>query len=410
MKTETLYHRDFTLMILGQIISLFGNAILRFALSLYVLDTTGSAAIFGGILAVSMIPTVLISPLGGLLADRVNRRNIMVVLDYTTAALIACFALFFLDTGILPVAVIMVLLSVIQSIYQPSVQACIPVLCSNEHLERANGVVIQVNALAGLLGPILGGFLYGFLGLRTILLGSGVCFFLSACMELFLRIPFVRQPRANGLLRTVKEDFSAAMYFLIHENPFILKLLGILAVMNFFISSMIIVGLPYLVKIYLGLSSQHYGIAEGALGVGSILAGCLSGLVAKKCVFRESYRLLMLAGVALVPIGFVMLTPQTPGFSYIVLIISVLVCMICAALFSIYAQTFSQRQTPPALLGKVASLITTVCTCSLPLGQALYGVLFDHMSGFVSLIIFFSCGAGLLVAMAAGKLQQGLPA
>lgn len=64
MRSDRLFSRDFTLMILGQIISLFGNAILRFALSLYVLDTTGSAAAFGGILAVSMVPTILCSPLG----------------------------------------------------------------------------------------------------------------------------------------------------------------------------------------------------------------------------------------------------------------------------------------------------------------------------------------------------------
>ena len=71
MRSDRLFSRDFTLMVAGQIISLFGNAILRFALSLYVLDTTGSAAVFGGILAVSMVPTILCSPLGGVLADRV---------------------------------------------------------------------------------------------------------------------------------------------------------------------------------------------------------------------------------------------------------------------------------------------------------------------------------------------------
>ena len=62
MRSDRLFSRDFTLMVAGQIISLFGNAILRFALSLYVLDTTGSAAAFGGILAVSMVPTILCSP------------------------------------------------------------------------------------------------------------------------------------------------------------------------------------------------------------------------------------------------------------------------------------------------------------------------------------------------------------
>ena len=69
MKPKKLFHRNFSLMIIGQIISLFGNAILRFALSMYVLDLTGSAAAFGTILAVSMIPTVLLSPVGGIIAD-----------------------------------------------------------------------------------------------------------------------------------------------------------------------------------------------------------------------------------------------------------------------------------------------------------------------------------------------------
>ena len=86
MQKTKRFGKDFILVIIGQIISLFGNAILRFALSLYVLDTTGSAAVFGGILAVSMVPTILCSPLGGVLADRVPRQRIMWGLDFFTAA------------------------------------------------------------------------------------------------------------------------------------------------------------------------------------------------------------------------------------------------------------------------------------------------------------------------------------
>ena len=70
------FNRNFILMIIGQIISLFGNAILRFSLSLYVLQVTGSASIFATILAVSILPTILLSPFGGILADRVSRRSI----------------------------------------------------------------------------------------------------------------------------------------------------------------------------------------------------------------------------------------------------------------------------------------------------------------------------------------------
>ena len=85
---KKLFGRDFTLMVAGQIISLFGNAALRFALSMAVLDLTGSAALFGVISAISMVPTVLFSPFGGILAERVRKKRIMAALDFTTAGLL----------------------------------------------------------------------------------------------------------------------------------------------------------------------------------------------------------------------------------------------------------------------------------------------------------------------------------
>ena len=87
----TIFRRDFTLVVIGQIISLFGNAILRFALPLYLLRATGSSALFGMVTAASFLPMIVLSLLGGVLADRVNKRNILVALDFSTAALIAVF-------------------------------------------------------------------------------------------------------------------------------------------------------------------------------------------------------------------------------------------------------------------------------------------------------------------------------
>ncbi len=155
---KKLFGRDFTLMVAGQIISLFGNAALRFALSMAVLDLTGSAALFGVISAISMVPTVLFSPFGGILADRVSKKRIMAALDFTTAGLLLLYALAWgAKAPVLAIAVMLVALSVIQSFYQPSVQSSIPLLVGEEHLMAANGVTVQVNALSNLLGPILGG-------------------------------------------------------------------------------------------------------------------------------------------------------------------------------------------------------------------------------------------------------------
>ncbi len=71
---QKLFTRNFTLLVLGQASSLFGNYILRLALSMYVLEVTGSAAVFAGILSIATIPTILLSPVGGILADRAGRR------------------------------------------------------------------------------------------------------------------------------------------------------------------------------------------------------------------------------------------------------------------------------------------------------------------------------------------------
>ena len=81
---EKLFHRDFTLVVIGQIISLLGNAVLRFVLPLYLLDVTGSRSLFGLCSAAAFVPMVVLTPLGGVVADRLHKQRIMVVLDFFT--------------------------------------------------------------------------------------------------------------------------------------------------------------------------------------------------------------------------------------------------------------------------------------------------------------------------------------
>ena len=172
MQTK-LFRRDFTLVVAGQIISLFGNAILRFALPLYLLRQTGSAALFGTVTACSFAPMVLLSMAGGVLADRVNKRNIMVGLDFSTAAIILLFyfALGKLPTVPLFIAVLMLLYG-ISGTYQPAVQASVPLLVPPDRLMAGNAVINQVNTLSGLLGPVIGGVMFSLWGIDPILLLS----------------------------------------------------------------------------------------------------------------------------------------------------------------------------------------------------------------------------------------------
>ena len=405
MKSVRLFSRDFTLMVIGQIISLLGNAVLRFALPLQVLDATGSAAAFGGVLALSMVPVLLCSPLGGVLADRVPRQRIMWGLDFSTAALAAGYGLLFAGGhSVAAVGGMMVLLSAIQALYQPAVQASIPVLVAEEHLPAANGVVAQVQALSSLLGPILGGILYGWVGLAPIVWVGAACFFGSAVMELFLRIPFRRREDGGAPLAAVGRDLRDAGVFLVREQPGLLRVLALIALINLFL-----VGLPYLIKITLGLSSQLYSFAEAALSLGSILGGMLSGAALGRTGLRGAWRFLLGTALSLLPIALALVLGLPPLAAYGVILAAVLAGMACAMLFTVAAQTYLQRATPPHLLGKVAAFVSAISTCAMPLGQALYGVLFQAFQARAWVVVLLGLAASLAVALTAAPALRKLP-
>lgn len=403
--SQKLFNRDFTLVAIGQLISLFGNAILRFALALYVLDATGSAAVFGTVTAIAVIPTILLSPFGGILSDRVNRRNIMVSLDFATAALALGLGLLLSEeNAVALITAALLLLSVIQACYTPSVNSSVPLLQAEGNLVKANAVVSQVSMLANLIGPVLGGVLYGFFGAMPIILVSGVCFFLSAVLELFIHIPFQPLDAKTGILQIVKDDLRESIRFMTREQPDILRITLMIAVYSLFVVSTITVGLPYMIRTVLGLSSQLYGAAEGLMAAAGIAGGIASGFLAGRLKTSRLYWLLVLSGAALVPVGAAFLLDCGPMTCYIVITICIMAMQLLIALFSIFMLSLAQSRTPSHLLGKMTAYIMTLTMCAQPVGQALYGVLFDRFAGSLYLPLI----ATALIAAAIGLASRGL--
>ena len=132
----------FFLIVLGQIISLFGNAALRFALPLYLLRQTGSAALYGGITALAMLPALAGMLTGGALADRCRKARLMALLDLVTAGISAAAAAGLPHLPLLPLILTMLgSLYAIQGLYQPVVRACLPLLLNGTQLLRGNAVI-----------------------------------------------------------------------------------------------------------------------------------------------------------------------------------------------------------------------------------------------------------------------------
>ena len=393
---QKLFNRNFVMVVIGQLISLFGNSILRFALALYVLDITGSATIFGAVTAFAVIPTIILSPFGGMIADRVNRRNIMVVLDFLTSFLVLGFGFILSDKNAVPlIATVLVLLSIIQACYTPSVNSSVPLLQEEKNLVKANSVVNQVTMLANLIGPILGGILYGFFGAIPIIYVSGICFFLSAILEVFIRIPFEKLKQQESMLQIVKSDFKESIKFMSKEQPDILHTMLVMAFYNFFIVSIITIGMPYMIRTILRLSSELYGTAEG------LMAGIISGLIANRLKTGKLYLLLVVSGISLIPIGLVFLFNFNSMICYFVITVCVMLLQLLITIFSIFVLSATQRKTPNHLLGKVTAYTMTLTMCAQPLGQSLYGLLFDTFSNSLYIVLIATSVIAVMIGILA---------
>lgn len=399
LEKENLFNKNFVLVILGQLISIFANSVLRFALPLYILDQTGSTAVFGIILAAAAVPPIIFSPLGGILADRCNRKNIMVFLDFLTAVVIGLFAFLIVgEKAVIVITILMMIFAVIQAFYQPAVQASIPVIVSESNLEQANGIVSLVNAISSLMGPAAAGILYSIFSIQKLMFAAVLLFSLAAVMELFIYIKFEREKTKQGVFKIISSDLSLSFKFIAQDNSIMLKVMFITAAMNLFLTSMILVGLPSMIKIALGLSSQLYGFAEAAMAAGMIAGALAAGSLGKKVGAHDSYKFLALAAFGLLPISAAFSLNLAPMLIYYVILLSSFIIAAAVAIFTVIMMSFIQRQTPDHLRGKVISYILVISQSTLPFGQAIYGFVFEHFIYSINIIVFLTAIFSILTA------------
>ena len=395
--TEKLFTKNFTLLILGQLTSLFGNFILKLALSMYVLEATGSAAIFAGILSAATIPTILLSPLGGILADRADRRNIMVALDALTGVSVLCAALFLSENNAIAViSTLLIILSILGAFETPTVQACIPTMLQGDNIMKGNAVVNQVASLSYLIAPMLGGVLYAMLGLKPVMYASVVCFFITALFECFIKLSYQRIQNQGGVLQIVKQDFLSSMQYITKEQTSISKMLLLTALSRFFVMGITIVGLPFLVRTVLGFNPKYYGAAESALAVATILGSIAAGILAEKLKIHKLSVLLASLGIFIIPAGIVFLLPVNAIIKYGVTVVSFCGMQAVISIFSIFAVSLIQQRTPNYLIGKVMAYTSTITLCIQPIGQIVYGFLFDR---FHNEVYFVFIPTGIIVCI-----------
>jgi MFS family permease len=383
-------NKNFIIIVIGQVISIFGNAIQRFSMALYLLEFTGSTAVFANILAISTIPYIIFAPIAGRLSDNMNRKKIMIYLDLVCSIIIGGYAFILLNgrDNVLIAATVMFILSICATLYGPAVVSSIPQIVDEDKLTTANGIINQVGSVVNFLGPILAGILYGLLGIKLIVVINAISFLISAIMELLLDIPDVvnkEQVNSNdkekllsmGFIRKSFVDMKNSFDYLKNEKKIVLGIIASYAFCNVFLVPILSIVAPYFINILLGLPSQVYGIVEGICILGMILGGAWISI--KPNVFsmkKVHYTYFpMIVGVMLMStLGFIKLNNYALAgiFAF-----SGMIIMLSLALSNVLTLTFIQKEVPADMLGRVSAFSTAVATISVAPGQVLFGQVID---------------------------------
>ena len=399
MVEQKLFTKNFIFLILGQAISLFGNFILKLALSMYVLEQSGSASIFAAVLSIATIPTILLSPLGGILADRANKKNIMVILDILTGICVLCTSFFlYKENDIAIISILLVLLSILSAFETPTVQACIPSMLTGENITKGNAVVNQIASISYLIAPIMGAVVYSIFGLKIVMYASIFCFFSTALLECFIDIPYKRFQKNETVFGIVKNDFCQSINFIFQKQKNILNILIFTAFCRVFVMGVVLVGLPYIVRTVLLLNVKYYGIAESSLAIATIVGSIIAGIIAEKFKIKNLSFVIVMMGIFMMIAGTAFIIWNHTIIIYIIQVISFCGIQIAISIFSIFTVSFIQKKTPNDMIGKIMAYTSMITLCMQPIGQMLYGFLFDIFYYTISVVLI---GTGLIVCVMA---------
>ena len=403
---QTKEKLNLVLFSMGKLVSLLGTYIYSFAISLYVLKITGSGTSFAFSILVGTIPRVLLSPIAGSVSDRVNKKKMIVGLDFLSGfVLLGLLALSIIYGLRLPfIYATSFILSVISTFFNNCFNAAIPSLVTDKNLMKINAYSRSIDSTSQIIGPVLGGMVFGLISMKLFFLLNGITYILSAISGMFIDFNF-NKARVNKVvdkaklsLVTVWVDIKEVVKY-IRSNKILCVAMPFSISCNFFLAACFSVVLPYIVNNVLGMSSVQYGIIEGAFPVGMLLAAIVIGKLPEQTKKRKSMFVgIMGMGVASIIMGLPVLDMFMGLNLQLVLMIYITTLFMYAIFLVMMDMPFMvvlQRAIPSDMLGRVMGVLGTMSAGLTPLGIILAGVFMDLIPAY---IVFFATGIYFVIA------------
>ncbi len=389
--------RTFLIIWAGQFVSILGSGLTSFAIGVWIFQQTGQAMPFALTVLFGNLPALLLMPVAGSLADRWNRKALMILADSGSALItLALFVLLLLgDLQTWHIYLLVMVGSVFSAFQEPAYQASVSMIVPKKDLTRANGIAQTAQAIQSILTPLIAGGLFVTIGMRGIILIDFVTYFFAVGALLIVRIPQPELPAEEKKQKgQVRQDLLFGWKYL-RARQGLFGLLWYFAMVNFTLNFAGVLTGPLVLSVH---PASAYGLVQTMLGAG-LLTG---GLLISAWGGPKTKRVPVLIGcIAAATLGlFIAGLNQNLAFPAV----GFFVLMLFIPIASSMSQAVFQTKVAREVQGRVFAVRGLIARSMMPVGYILSGLLADFIfeplmkeGGALSETIFgslFGVGAG----------------
>jgi len=365
--------KGFTIMSIGQIISMVGSSMTSFGLSIWIWQKTGNATPFSILTTAYFVPNLIFSPIAGALVDRWPRKRSLILPDVAagivTIAMLFLLAINRLELWFIYIAVFIE--GIFNAFQWPAYSVTISVMLKKEDYGRANGLFQMTEYAPLVLAPLIAGFFIGVIGLKGIMAIDIITFMLAVIAVLWVYIPENIAAGTKPQVSLFKDSIFGFKYIL-QRKPLLL-LLTVFLLTNF-LSGFISTLFAPMILSKVQNSSVLFGIIQTFFGVGGILGGLLMtvwGGTKKK--IKSLLLGILLSGIGMTMVGFTR--------NVIFLCLAALILTISSVIANSSSQAIWQSKVKPEQQGRVFAARRVIAQLVGVIPMIASGPIVDHILG-----------------------------
>ena len=375
--------------LVSKMISSLGSTVYGFGMSMFILSITGSALSFAANLIFSIVPRVLLSPIAGILVDRLPKK--LVVLAGQGGSILSITGLLtytlLFDLSITAIYITTVFYTISSTFSSIAFSASISNLVDHERIQKAMSFNQMSMSISGIGGPIVGGMLFGFVSMEMFLFINIISYSIAFLLESTMNFRLYSSQNSNPKNEeSMLQSFKEGIVYL-KTKPVISRLLLVILWINLFFTS-VSVGSNFILVEVLKMEYSLIGFVEASAAIGMLL---LSIYFATRSNVKYPLQFSKRAILGLSILVGTMAIPLIFNFSGSLLFFYFLANMFLFGSFSVLTNTpigvMLQKEVDENYRGRIFGIIEMMALGLMPIGSLVFGILYDVVPAQVILIL-----------------------